>query len=893
VPTRRDDQLTREIEEAGLLRRLARTLDYPGRKIREAITGEEEASGRRVLERIGLLEPNRPGFDLGDVAGFATEVATDPLSYVTGIGTLTKGGKAAAAAGKSKGALEAAEAALRLETEAAKRAGLADEVLELTERLARTESQAKRLGVPTALAPTAREQVEAGQRALLSVAGQPVIRGAPVIGALARGGQALAGSRFGTGARKLFDPRYGKSEALEPLAERFAGREVREGEIAGREIAESLGKDIDEAVAGGTREEAASRLFREAETLGSAAPFTLKTQDILSKQLAREQAAGIPVKALSAETKSYIPRTVLSKDAIRWLSDPKNERTVRSYLARKYSTKQGFQERRLPELLEEYTGDLNKLFEERLGAGKKWFVEDPAVQIGARVASGEKAVAMAKLFQAAAQKFGEPMREGLVPAEELLSRAALTPEVATRFAGKGIPPEIADELLGMADRITSPEAIQGLTQVLDKTLALYRGALTVPFPAYHVRNVVSDTMLSWLGTSTGAMLKTIGPAFRLAVQALKNPSVLAFYEALGILRGSGARFIQGELPALARRLPKAGKAGRAYATFSENFTRVWHFLAKKAEGLSDVEAAASVKKNLFDYSDLTGAEKILAKRIFLFYPWTRKVIPKVMTEYFENPGKMAALTRATVPGPGAEGPIPEQVKRTAAIPIWAGPQGEEQFLTGFGSPLEELSKFDPTGGAGGVLGGGAEILKRIGQQVAPVWRAPAEAALGKDLFTGRDILDMDRAEPILGKIPGLREAIGFREKTLPSGQKRFEADPLALFILRNLPTSRLQRTANQVSDIVADTDPRRGNLQNLLQLLSGVRVVSQDEVDKLRTLAENLRREAEPLRRTGEVRIFERPYAPKDEAGLKSPRATELLKLLTAVERQLKRAKEQ
>lgn len=70
---------------------------------------EERIGGRELLERAGIAPENRPGlnifdeagnFDLtdvaGDVGGFAVDVATDPLTWLTGpLGTFTKSGRAA------------------------------------------------------------------------------------------------------------------------------------------------------------------------------------------------------------------------------------------------------------------------------------------------------------------------------------------------------------------------------------------------------------------------------------------------------------------------------------------------------------------------------------------------------------------------------------------------------------------------------------------------------------------------------------------------------------------------------------------------------------------------------------------------------------------------------
>jgi hypothetical protein len=76
-------------------------LDLPGSSVRDVLTGqnpldqwaspisgENRVSGRDVLERYGLLGKNRKGLDAGDVAGFGAEVLLDPLSALTGVGTL-------------------------------------------------------------------------------------------------------------------------------------------------------------------------------------------------------------------------------------------------------------------------------------------------------------------------------------------------------------------------------------------------------------------------------------------------------------------------------------------------------------------------------------------------------------------------------------------------------------------------------------------------------------------------------------------------------------------------------------------------------------------------------------------------------------------------------------
>ena len=81
-------------------------LDTPGRFVRTGLAGKDPfasilypsqgASGREMLESWGVLGPNEEGFDTGDVAGFAADLATDPLNWLGGLGIAKRLGKNAA-----------------------------------------------------------------------------------------------------------------------------------------------------------------------------------------------------------------------------------------------------------------------------------------------------------------------------------------------------------------------------------------------------------------------------------------------------------------------------------------------------------------------------------------------------------------------------------------------------------------------------------------------------------------------------------------------------------------------------------------------------------------------------------------------------------------------------
>jgi len=178
---------------SGFLYSLGRVLDYPGRVVRRGITGMAEPTGRDVLQKLGLLGRNKPGFDVGDVLGVGTEFVLDPFTWITGVGAATKAGKAL---GRIKW-LTGEQAALKKVGDVARNVAEKEMLASL-----RGESKAKIAkllgelpeGATKKLAPTWAEQARAvvPQRALLSMFGQPVIRGAPVLGALQQLGGKLA-----------------------------------------------------------------------------------------------------------------------------------------------------------------------------------------------------------------------------------------------------------------------------------------------------------------------------------------------------------------------------------------------------------------------------------------------------------------------------------------------------------------------------------------------------------------------------------------------------------------------------------------------------------------------------------------------------------------------------
>lgn len=123
------------------------------------------------------------------------------------------------------------------------------------------------------------------------------------------------------------------------------------------------------------------------------------------------------------------------------------------------------------------------------------------------------------------------------------------------------------------------------------------------------------------------------------------------------------------------------KTGTSFNAAVENNARMAHFLAandqnvqlfKSSKAAMDA-SAQSVRKYLFDYSDLSSAEQQTFKRISPFYTFTRKAIPLYLEKLVTNPGKFQRLEYAkdalVSKSEYQEEDIPSFIKEQGGIPL--------------------------------------------------------------------------------------------------------------------------------------------------------------------------------------------------------------------------------
>lgn len=193
------------------------------------------------------------------------------------------------------------------------------------------------------------------------------------------------------------------------------------------------------------------------------------------------------------------------------------------------------------------------------------------------------------------------------------------------------------------------------------------------------------------------------------------------------------------------RIPGAGKVlkknAQAYQ-YLENNARIAHYIHKRfKEGLTPLQARMSVKKYLYDYTDLSDLERKL--RVFVpFYAWTKNNLPLQIRSIIENPirpsyvqtAHLFSLVRDNEASRNIEGyhktVLPNFVREQVGVPIRVGEDGNPTFFL-FGSwiPATEIEALFSKGSA----------MRKVYSLLAPWLKVPQEQAFNYEMFIDRQI----------------------------------------------------------------------------------------------------------------------------------------------------------
>lgn len=473
---------------------------------------------------------------------------------------------------------------------------------------------------------------------------------------------------------------------------------------------------------------------------------TLKTH--FSNLLTTEMKAGVPITALS-ETKrgiQYFPR-ITTQEARQYLSQAKigNSRIWNPKIANALRRKTG-----------DFTLDEFNLFAKEHGleslggrSVEQFFMKNPSYAVAIRGIGSAKGVTSAQFIQDAGKIFGKEATLAPPTWQEL-------PETLQKLypalKGKKFDPEVLGEITQAYEKVFNPKEVGGFLKLYDNVQNYWKAWTLSPFPKYHIRNMVGNLWNNYLAgvvnpksyAEAGALQnyrKTGNESILKAAGLTKQQAddIILKSEKLGVV---GQGWFGADIPSsIEQEVGKANKnllsvkghiieKGRAVGTTVENNARLAHFVDKLGKGATPEDAAISVKKFLFDYSDLTTFEKQVMKRMFPFYTWTRKNIPLQAEQLWKQPQKFIPIEKALVGRdrsdleklgavkPWLQERLPVELKRTDKTVTYLPLEG---LL-----PAADLSKVVRP----------QEIAVEL---LSPYIRTPIELGINKSFFTEQEI----------------------------------------------------------------------------------------------------------------------------------------------------------
>lgn len=302
-----------------------------------------------------------------------------------------------------------------------------------------------------------------------------------------------------------------------------------------------------------------------------------------------------------------------------------------------------------------------------------------------------------------------------------------------------IPATVADALKGNFNIASNDGIMSKVLQKFDNVQNWWKAFALVGL-AYHTRNMVGNIWNNFLGgvTNPNSYIKAgrlqrggnLTKAEKIIIEKAREHGVVqtGFYGG-EIVESIGKAVRTTSVNPLSRQgfLVRGSQfAGEVL----ENNARIAHFIDRLGKGDSFNEASSSVKKFLFDYTDLSQIEQRVFKRIVPFYTWSRKNIPLQLEQIVKQPGKAAGLEKFfhhIQPDDAEEVKenLPDWLKRGHPIVLpWKDPKtGLPQVVNLEGIlPVYDVTRLAHMG------------FKDILDMVTPLAKMPLEIGFNADFF---------------------------------------------------------------------------------------------------------------------------------------------------------------
>lgn len=351
----------------------------------------------------------------------------------------------------------------------------------------------------------------------------------------------------------------------------------------------------------------------------------------------------------------------------------------------------------------------------------------------------------------------------------------LAPDFIAQLDNTAFDPEMATALTKGLRMMYDPKPRNEALGMLRKGLSWVRASTILPFAGYHVANVVGNRWGRYLMGVADVQYDVMAGTIRNAIRQGDMAGLRKMNFTLGGRKFTGEQIMHeaffadvmaggsmtAEVAGYGRFRPGAmdigekatmgqlvnplsrKQLGGMIATNLEDHDRLAGFIGRLNKGDDVSVAAAAVEKHLFRYTDLTDIEagtKSMPgiKDATLFYTWYRKNIGLTLQKMWEYPGRLSLpiKVRNALDGafgdPDSEYAVPSYLKDQFYFYLGKDVEGKPRFLDPekYLPPLSAAKFF-----TGGLAGAGKEA---IGMLIPPI-KAVAEAAFGKEAFTGREL----------------------------------------------------------------------------------------------------------------------------------------------------------
>lgn len=302
-------------------------------------------------------------------------------------------------------------------------------------------------------------------------------------------------------------------------------------------------------------------------------------------------------------------------------------------------------------------------FKKRKGA--EGYIQQFAPAVFKGIGTEMKDIEAAKGYREIAQKFGETVAKG---SEEAASNFIKNEKIRRMFQTTKLPNEIID-YINRTKTVDKPTTYAG--KAFESTLNYWKAAKTIYNPAYHIRNLMSNQILSDMSTGRGiprtltdyvrAVANYRGKGDQRIVKAAEDAGIIRrsnFYSSLDeFLQNAGF----GKKTGIKGALSKVNDGVRQLQQVTEDTAKLsvfktWVQKGADAAKLSYDEAlktpeilqaaAKKAEEAIFSPYNISAAERSNVGKAFPFYSFTRQALPFTAKTVANNPNRITKYYRA-------------------------------------------------------------------------------------------------------------------------------------------------------------------------------------------------------------------------------------------------------